>query len=627
MTPDLQTLRRMIEFLWPELPDLLAENWPQFQAQLAAYLEQSDQQPDRAGVYRALILRLFDDYWPAHERLLELLNQGAAKEIFTVRGLEQRHWPDPASLDLDVAPATVTRYTDIVAPVRVPLHQRFPLIVGLTCAPLTDSGSAQEIKAPPGATIRVVLTSAELEIIGERVKPLTVLADKDSEPAVFYLRAQQPGDYTVLLDFWYENQIVANSRQSIQAVAALDSPVTTKVAPQFMRLDAPCAPHPDLIIRVTTTGNQLNYDLHFANTQFLHFEGDLLRADPEKFRYALIQELEALANQQTRRADAVNDDRAYVMGEPTVAQPVNLDGDAVIRQLTRIGQRLYRDLFPVELRREYRRLRKTVRTLQIISDEPWIPWELIKPYDSEDRQDRVDDDFLCLQYEFTRWFTPTLRPPAQVIGIAGATCIAPVDANLQAALVEQQMVRDWAKAHGVKDHTPVAATYSAVDQLLAGNTPIQLWHFACHGNFKSDEPDQSPLLLENRTALRPGDLVGPTETHLQDDRPLVFLNACRVGATGLALTGLGGWAKVMVQDCGVGAFLAPMWTVDDRLACQFATTFYQTLSTPPTTLAQAVRAARQAVRKAAPNNPVWLAYSVYAHPNAQVQLNPAEILE
>lgn len=359
---------------------------------------------------------------------------------------------------------------------------------------------------------------------------------------------------------------------------------------------------------------------------------ELLRADPEKFRYNLIQELEALANQPQRSAEATLDTagqnseaRKFLTGDEVLAGQAWQGDDAVMRKLVKLGQGLYRDLFPVELRREYRRFRKTVRTLQIISDEPWIPWELIKPYDSEDRQDRVDDDFLCLHYEFARWFTPA-RPPAQTIAITSATCITPLDSNLPSALVEQQMVRDWSKAHGVADHTPVAATYTAVDQLLAGDTPIQLWHFACHGDFKSDQPDQSPLLLEGRFALRPGDLVGPAETHLQDDRPLIFLNACRVGATGLALTGLGGWAKVMIQDCGVGAFLAPMWTVDDRLAAQFATIFYQKLSTPQTTLAQATRAARQAVRTAAPNNPIWLAYSIYAHPNAQVQLN-TEILK
>ena len=190
MTPDLQKLRRVIELLWPELPDLLAENWPKFQAQLLAYLEQSDQQPGHAGIYRAFILRLFGDYRPAHERLLELLNPGSTKEAFTVRGLERNQLPNAASLGLESTNTTVTRYTDIVAPVRVPLNQRFPLIVGLTCAPMSDSSSAQAIEAPVGAAIRVVLTSAALEVIGERVKEVVVQEKTDSEPAVFYLRAQ-----------------------------------------------------------------------------------------------------------------------------------------------------------------------------------------------------------------------------------------------------------------------------------------------------------------------------------------------------------------------------------------------------------------------------------------------------
>jgi hypothetical protein len=37
-------------------------------------------------------------------------------------------------------------------------------------------------------------------------------------------------------------------------------------------------------------------------------------------------------------------------------------------------------------------------------------------------------------------------------------------------------------------------------------------------------------------------------------------------------------------------------------------------------LCEPVRAARQVVRTTAPDNPIWLAYSVYAHPNARVQL-------
>jgi CHAT domain-containing protein len=91
----------------------------------------------------------------------------------------------------------------------------------------------------------------------------------------------------------------------------------------------------------------------------------------------------------------------------------------------------------------------------------------------------------------------------------------------------------------------------------------------------------------------------------------------------LSLTGLGGWAKVLVQNCKVGALLAPMWSVNDKLARQFAEKFYDALQKPGCTLAQAARQARQALREAAlhdptaPQDPTWLAYSVYAHPNAR----------
>lgn len=318
---------------------------------------------------------------------------------------------------------------------------------------------------------------------------------------------------------------------------------------------------------------------------------------------------------QSGRGISIADSERHLV--PVAANGQSLASSAeVMRELVKIGQRLYLDLFPPELRREYRRWRGQVRTLQIISDEPWIPWELIKPYDSIPGQPTVDDDFLCLQYEFTRWFTPA-EPPVQTFRISSLACPAPTDSALPAALAEQMLVRALAVPHHWTDYTPISSTKAAVEQLLNADQPIQLWHFACHGNFAREDPNHAPLLLQNNTALLPNDLVGPAQTRLQNDRPLVFLNACRVGSGGLSLTGLGGWARVLIGDCGVGALLAPMWTVDDQLAQQFATVFYTTLLAPSKTFAQAVLAARQAIRTAAPNNPLWLAYSVYAHPNAR----------
>ena len=77
---------------------------------------------------------------------------------------------------------------------------------------------------------------------------------------------------------------------------------------------------------------------------------------------------------------------------------------------------------------------------------------------------------------------------------------------------------------------------------------------------------------------------------------------------------------MLVGACGVGAVIAPLWSVEDALARDFARVFYDQLrSQPGGTVGQAVRQARRHVRDAAPDNPTWLAYTLYAHPNARVR--------
>jgi len=63
--------------------------------------------------------------------------------------------------------------------------------------------------------------------------------------------------------------------------------------------------------------------------------------------------------------------------------------------------------------------------------------------------------------------------------------------------------------------------------------------------------------------------------------------------------------------------------VDDWLAYGFACAFYDALCGNQT-IAQAAQAARKRIRKMAPNNPTWLAYSLYAHPNARVIFGEGE---
>lgn len=526
---------------------------------------------------------------------------------------------------VEPAAPVVTRYTDIELPAQVQVAQRFPLIVGLTVAPSPDSADAQLLEAPLGAEIQCAITPGpNLVVLGDRIKPLTV-GTGDSEPALFYLRATAVGDWQVTIDFWHEGQIRASSTHLIRAVDETVTMQTSHRAGPPLFGSPEKAPYPDLVIRITTLQNQLRYDLTFGDLSFQSFIGEPLRSDPEQYRYNLLQEIEAL-NRGTEG-----------------------DEESVLERLTTIGQREYKTLWPVELQRAYRRFRNQIRTLQIISDEPWIPWELLKPYDDEEPAALIDDDFLALQFDFARWFTPALAPAASIV-IDSLACIAPTDSGLPAAQQELALLQRLAGERQWTDYTPAVPDRATVRQLLRDQAPIRLWHFACHGNFDATTPGQSPLLLqgaaaarEDRTALsarnltpvdaagesagrggtrraqlRPDDLVGPVQTRLKRDRPFVFLNACRVGSGGMELTGVGGWAKVLVADYGVGALLAPLWTINDTQAHEFAALFYQALQDDETTVAAATRTARKALQRRYPNDPIWLAYSLYAHPNARV---------
>ncbi len=87
-----------------------------------------------------------------------------------------------------------------------------------------------------------------------------------------------------------------------------------------------------------------------------------------------------------------------------------------------------------------------------------------------------------------------------------------------------------------------------------------------------------------------------------------------------SFTGLGGWADRLVKHACVGAFVGAMWEVNDALALQFARRFYTALLQDNATIAEAFRLAREEIRQAAPYNSTWLAYVLYADPEARVQV-------
>ena len=283
-----------------------------------------------------------------------------------------------------------------------------------------------------------------------------------------------------------------------------------------------------------------------------------------------------------------------------------------------LGRFFYRQLFSVEMQAAYRRWRKPVKTLLIVSDEPWIPWEWIKPFDGSDPGEVIDDDFFCMRFRLTRWLAGVPQPIATIRGTR-ILHVSVEESKLGPRLSEVAREQDGLDAladryRSVELRRLTQARYQEVIELLA-NGEIDLVHFGGHGDADPEQPDEAWIELTDRR-LRARHLDGPLLGGIKKRRPLVFLNACRAAQQGWALTSLGGWAEAWVRRAECGAFVAPQWSVRDRLAAIFADVFYKALAAGDT-IGLATRKARAKVRDCRPDHPAWLSYAVYAHPDAR----------
>ncbi|HSK76941.1 MAG TPA: CHAT domain-containing protein [Thermoanaerobaculia bacterium] len=360
---------------------------------------------------------------------------------------------------------------------------------------------------------------------------------------------------------------------------------------------------PDLEMRVRTQSEsgrtRLIYTLHSPNGKvpFSHQEiaGPALSGTPEELQRRLLHKIEQLGLRQ------------------------DVDGSSLLRtelerKLKNLGWDLWRELFPAEIRHAYREIRRHVRSWMIVSDEPWIPWELIRPYDDSRPEEILDDDFLALRFELTRWLSGD-KTPAQHIAVRSLAVFRTAD--LPHSEPEKEVLTEIVRAHpALRDATPRAGS---ADRLLSflETGDAGLLHFIGHGLHDVAQADESGIPFPDRSVLRPADLEGPPATRVGRLRPLVFQNSCWAGQAGWSFTLLGGWAARWVRVCGCGAFVAPLWPSRDKTAFTFARTFYTALERGAT-LGQAALAARRQVAQERPGDPSALSYTVYGHPNARM---------
>lgn len=299
--------------------------------------------------------------------------------------------------------------------------------------------------------------------------------------------------------------------------------------------------------------------------------------------------------------------------------------EAFLRRIKNFSVVHTNKLIPEKIREELWTHRDAIRAIQVISDSPHIPWELLCVVDPSGGVPK-DGRFLC-EWGLVRWLY-NARWPVRELNLRPdrARYVIPEYLNPDDALEGAGQERDMLLAH-FPAATAVPATSLGVEDFLADQAAqCDVLHFACHGEAKQDAVLSSDLLMEGLQRANgqiDDDPLGfPTveaNARFSGDGAsgLVFVNACQTGRPGEGIAGVSGFASAFIRpnsQKGAAAFIGALWSVDDALALNFSAAFYDALLAGRT-LVEAAAAGRAACQSK--QDFTWLAYTVYGAPYAR----------
>ncbi len=251
-------------------------------------------------------------------------------------------------------------------------------------------------------------------------------------------------------------------------------------------------------------------------------------------------------------------------------------------------------------------------SILFLSAEPYVPWELavVDP--------PLDPDlppFLAAQATVGRWVLgqrrPALPPPMSVAvqGVAAVSGVYELPGWQRLAEAEAEA----ADIVRVYEAMPVDATIGGILDLLRGRPAADVIHFAVHGTYEAEEA-RDGLILVDGSALDPLAVKGiPLRGH-----PFVFLNACQVGRGSQLLGDHAGLAAAFLF-AGAAGVIAPLWSIDDRLARDIAIRFYERAMRGEAP-AEIMRTERATFRDTPETtSSTYMAYQFFGHPGLRLE--------
>ncbi|HVO60819.1 MAG TPA: CHAT domain-containing protein [Terriglobales bacterium] len=458
-----------------------------------------------------------------------------------------------------------------------------------------------------------LVVSGHFESLGEGTQPMTILRSGDSAPVIFKVRcvAEFPAEGNGALSalFKYEGHPcgrvtrhfkIENAKLVFAPAAAASmpteagkaaAPIPSALEPKIAAMSG-LDPY-DLTISVIDTGE--NDGRHFR-----------LMADSVSTGEQL--DVPWTLGEKTDQIVRNYMDRFIAKGLKPTKRLAELKGAGA--QLFAATPKEFQQLFWKVIDSG-----KPLKTIMVVSDEPYIPWELMVPRRTVAGK-LVDRSPLGVEFCVGRWIRPDYTSAPQQIRIDRTYVVAPkyviATKNLRFAPQEAAFVCSNFKPS--EQITP--ADIDQINDALR-DKGATLLHFVCHGAASSGS-DQTIYLQDmvNNLSSSAVDGLDGFVTGFPRDHTFVFLNACEVGRMTPALVGIGGLPNTFLK-LGASGVVAALWSVKDDLAHEVAEKFYKrVIAEPETPFAEILRDIRARAYSGDAED-TYAAYCFYGSPLAK----------
>ena len=508
-----------------------------------------------------------------------------------LQGLGTQVDPLDQHLGGEAQPGLLERTLNADFPAGLSVGQEAELKVFLSAGLTAKEEAGLSIFQPAGTQLDVVIQARRgLDVVGSARDKLVVGSPNEFTPLSFTLRATEAGDGDVRVIVSKEGTVIGYLTLTPTIDAAGPGDARRVAQSQGVAAVEVSSPDLSLFIELKEESGKRGFVTYLSARDAslglnLKTIGPVIfQSDPGPYFDGFFRGIEGLLN--TSVADQAR----------------------TALELEARGVYLFETLFPPEAQQLLWELKDRIRSIFIQSSEPWVPWELCRLTGMEQGK-KVEGEFFCEAFEITRWLPGTGIKPA--LRLSNLAVVAPDNSGLPYSVSEMQYLLGLA-AGGPKVTRIPARYLELFNAFSAGDHDG--WHFSGHGASRGIDPNNSEMILEQGDTLSPMRISG-TAANLGRATPLVFLNACQIGAGGMALTDIGGWARQFLA-AGAGAFIGAQWNILDRTAFFFTKELYANLLKGHP-VGRAVRLARLAVKPA--GDSTWLAYTVFAHPLAVVK--------